>query len=172
MKIRPDPDQTIGDQDADAQEPDTPGVLLRPTSDLRTTDHDIRIREQQDMLQALREQAAAGKPPLPAGTVALHVLGMAQPLLVKVDREIYLGRFDDVHKDQVKLDLTPYNAYALGVSRRHAAIRRRGDDLVLIDLESTNGTMLNGGALVPGELYRLEDGDEITLGEMVIQIYF
>jgi hypothetical protein len=46
-------------------------------------------------------------------------------------------------------------------SRRHAELRRIGNDVVLVDLGSTNGTRVNGASI--GERV-LEDGDEITIG--------
>ena len=47
------------------------------------------------------------------------------------------------------------------VSRRHAEIRRRGPVVVLIDLDSTNGTIVNGRRV---REHPLADGDRITLG--------
>ncbi|MCA1824484.1 MAG: FhaA domain-containing protein [Mycobacteriales bacterium] len=49
-----------------------------------------------------------------------------------------------------------------GTSRRHAEIRREGDDVFLVDLGSTNGTLVNGRAV---ERTRLMSGDEITVGQ-------
>ena len=51
------------------------------------------------------------------------------------------------------------------VSRKHAEIRRKAAEFFLIDLGSTNGTMLNGQALRPGIEIRLQHGDRIRLGE-------
>ncbi|HUP70479.1 MAG TPA: DUF3662 and FHA domain-containing protein [Acidimicrobiales bacterium] len=47
------------------------------------------------------------------------------------------------------------------VSRRHAEVRRRGSDIVVVDLGSTNGTKVNGAGV---KERRLADGDEITVG--------
>ena len=47
------------------------------------------------------------------------------------------------------------------VSRRHAEVRRRGPVVVLVDLESTNGTIVNGRRI---REHPLADGDRITLG--------
>lgn len=52
-----------------------------------------------------------------------------------------------------------------GVSRRHAELRREGDDHVLVDLGSTNGTLVNGR---PIERVRLASGDRIELGATVL----
>jgi hypothetical protein len=47
------------------------------------------------------------------------------------------------------------------VSRRHAELRRAGNDVILVDLGSTNGTRVNG-QLVTRQ--RLNPGDEISIG--------
>lgn len=48
------------------------------------------------------------------------------------------------------------------VSRHHARIERSDDSYLLYDLESKNGTHVNGQE-VSGEPYRLKDGDEIQI---------
>ncbi|MGH9165201.1 MAG: FhaA domain-containing protein [Acidimicrobiales bacterium] len=48
-----------------------------------------------------------------------------------------------------------------GVSRRHAEIRRQGNDIVVVDLGSMNGTKVNGAGV---RQRQLTDGDEITVG--------
>jgi hypothetical protein len=51
------------------------------------------------------------------------------------------------------------------VSRKHAEIRVSGGEAVLNDLQSTNGTTLNGARITTG---RLADGDEVRLGETLL----
>ena len=73
--------------------------------------------------------------------------------VLELDRDVTLvGRTGDVH-----LRLPDP-----GVSRRHLEVRRRGRDLVLTDLGSTNGTRVNGR---PVQAHVLADGDRIELGE-------
>ena len=48
------------------------------------------------------------------------------------------------------------------VSRRHAELRREGSTWWLVDLDSTNGTELNGKRM---QRAKLSDGDTITLGD-------
>lgn len=52
------------------------------------------------------------------------------------------------------------------VSRRHAEVRRLGDEVVVTDLGSTNGTRVNGVAV---REQRLEPGDEISLGSTTLR---
>jgi hypothetical protein len=47
------------------------------------------------------------------------------------------------------------------VSRRHAEVRREGDDYVLVDLDSTNGLTVNGQEV---KRAALTDGDQVQLG--------
>lgn len=62
------------------------------------------------------------------------------------------------------LDLTAYDGEGLGVSRRHAVLQPTSDGLLLIDLGSTNGTLVNGDELVTGKSHKLEDGDTVSFG--------
>jgi len=69
------------------------------------------------------------------------------------------------------IDLSLYNAYEAGVSRRHASIYIGKDQVTLTDLGSTNGTRLNGN-IIPGFTpQRLNDKDIITLGKLKLQIF-
>lgn len=51
------------------------------------------------------------------------------------------------------------------VSRHHAELRRRGDQWFVVDLGSTNGTLVNGSSLRPNEVYPLPPGTLIQLGD-------
>jgi len=55
-----------------------------------------------------------------------------------------------------------------GVSRRHAEVRREGDEWVIVDLNSTNGTVVNGQAV---RRHRLSQGDRIEVGETTIEFH-
>ena len=85
---------------------------------------------------------------------------------------ITLGRRDPESGLSLNVDLAPYGAYPLGVSRRHARIHFVDDHLELEDLESANGTYLNDSRLPSGQGVLLHDGDEVRLARFVIRIYF
>lgn len=102
----------------------------------------------------------------------LEILGM-EPLVLKPQQETIFGRRDPATGAMPDVDLTPFAGYRMGVSRRHAAIRRSDDDrLDLWDLGSSNGTYLNGTRLLAHRPHRLHDGDEIRFGQMVMKIFF
>lgn len=57
-----------------------------------------------------------------------------------------------------------------GVSRRHARLRMDGRDLVIEDLGSQNGTIVEGRRLAPHRPYRIERGVEIALGAVTLSV--
>lgn len=53
-----------------------------------------------------------------------------------------------------------------GVSRVHALLLREDSEYMVEDLNSTNGTWVNGKALIPREPYSLKEGDRVRFAEM------
>jgi diguanylate cyclase (GGDEF)-like protein len=53
-----------------------------------------------------------------------------------------------------------------GVSSRHAILQDRGDSFVLVDLESTNGTFVNGQRVKEAEI---RNGDKLGFGTTVVR---
>jgi predicted amidophosphoribosyltransferase len=91
----------------------------------------------------------------------------AQIPLVDQD-ELLVGREDDVSGVHPDVDLTPHRGEEGGVSRRHARLIRQGDAWFVIDLDSTNGTSLNGVDLQPKVRTALRDGDILSFGEVEV----
>jgi pSer/pThr/pTyr-binding forkhead associated (FHA) protein len=56
---------------------------------------------------------------------------------------------------------------AATVSRYHALLLRDAAGLLLVDLESTNGTVVNGELVRPDEPVRLGNGDVIQIGQVL-----
>ena len=72
----------------------------------------------------------------------------------------------DLTEDTITLGRVADNAIQIedaSVSSHHAELTRDGDEYLLKDLDSTNGTRLNGEAHSEG---RLKDGDQITFGNI------
>ncbi|MAS37790.1 MAG: hypothetical protein CL610_27590 [Anaerolineaceae bacterium] len=102
--------------------------------------------------------------------VALIVRGHQDPILIQ-GSDIVLGRYDP-GAQLPTVDLTPYNAGALGVSRSHARLRIQEEVCLIEDLNSTNGTWVNQQRLPAGKTHGLASGDVIQLGQLMLQIYF
>ena len=61
---------------------------------------------------------------------------------------------------------TQYDPEKNGISRLHAMIDRKDGKYWIQDLNSTNGTWLNGQGLRPHESRQLSDGDRIVMAEL------
>lgn len=68
------------------------------------------------------------------------------------------------------VDLGPYGAELLGVSRRHLRMHPTLTNLYIIDLSSTNGTRRNGRQIGANTPYSLADGDLLTLGRLEVAV--
>jgi hypothetical protein len=85
-------------------------------------------------------------------------------VLIALDaNSVIIGRKDPRTPAEVDLDLSRYDPNN-AISRRHACIAREGRKYSLLDLNSTNGTRLNGISLVPGKKVALTSGDVIEFG--------
>lgn len=104
--------------------------------------------------------------------LVLHVRGHDQPLVVPLAQEMILGRYDINTGETPEIDLTPYDAENLGVSRRHAAIVFEDEALKVVDLGSANFTYINGQKLIEHQARILRDDDELRLGNMVVRVSF
>ena len=85
-------------------------------------------------------------------------------------KPIRLGRMDPFHDTYPEVDLTDELAIEQGVSREHACIFRRGNTILVEDLGSTNGTLLNGERLAPYLPVPLKQGDQLQLGKLPIEV--
>lgn len=96
----------------------------------------------------------------------------ANPIRVEIRKDLIIGRSDNITDYTPDLDFSPYGAYRLGLSRRHAIIRWSGNRLELMDLGSRNGTSINGDKLSPKETRVMQDGDIVHFGNMRVQFIF
>ena len=101
---------------------------------------------------------------------SLHLMESGQILSLSDKTEFTLGRISEAQPIMPDIDLTPYQAYASGVSRLHAVLKREGTQVRVMDLGSSNGTYLNGKRLKPNIVQTLEHGDMLSLGKLKIQI--
>ncbi len=104
-------------------------------------------------------------PDPPPWRLILLVLGDSTSTIgLDVRQMLVIGRGDPGEDEKPDLDLARHRALEHGISRQHAALIPTHDALYVTDLDSTNGTWLNGEFLQPGDRYPLKAGDEIELG--------
>lgn len=101
---------------------------------------------------------------------SLHLLDSGQILPLGNRTEFTLGRVSEAQPIMPDIDLTPYQAYASGVSRLHAVLKQEGKRVIVMDLGSSNGTYLNGKRMNPNTEHTLNHGDLLALGKLKIQI--
>jgi len=134
------------------------------------TTHKINTAESRKILEQtdpLRNAPASA--PLQSW-ISLHIIESGQILPLSDRTEFTLGRSADGQPIVPDVDLSPYNAYANGVSRLHAAIKLVNNRIVVVDLGSSNGTYLNGIKLASYIETPVSHGDLIYLGKLKIQV--
>ncbi|GAB4430858.1 MAG: hypothetical protein Kow0031_11830 [Anaerolineae bacterium] len=78
--------------------------------------------------------------------------------------ELIIGR--TYGNSTADVDLEPHDASKFGVSRRHARLMRQGDNWLIEDLNSLNGTFVNDREVKAGRPVMLNEGDRIRLSQM------
>ncbi|MBA2664805.1 MAG: GGDEF domain-containing protein [Bradymonadaceae bacterium] len=81
----------------------------------------------------------------------------------------HVGKMFKVEKEETSVGRSSkadFFVQDVGISRMHARIFSRGADVLVEDLQSANGTYLNGERVAIPQ--RLQDGDKITLGSTTI----
>ncbi len=103
---------------------------------------------------------------------SLHLLDTGQVLPLSARNEFTMGRISEGQPIMPDIDLSPFQAYAAGVSRLHAVIKREAGRIIFMDLGSANGTYINGKRLSPNIEQIVNHGDIIALGKLKMQILF
>ncbi|MFQ3565972.1 MAG: FHA domain-containing protein [Aggregatilineales bacterium] len=80
-----------------------------------------------------------------------------------------MGRSDGKSDYVPDIDLSELGARDKGVSRRHAVLVRHEDSMHVVDLNSVNGTYLNGRRLPPELPYPVRNGDVVCLGTLELR---
>lgn len=88
-----------------------------------------------------------------------------------IQETINIGRADPANNYHPELDLSKDGGAEHGVSRRHAVIESSPEGVVIVDKDSTNGTLLNNHRLPPELPYPLHNGDEVKFGQLLVHIF-
>lgn len=107
----------------------------------------------------------------PDSKVILQMLPTGVCLTLDLVEPIVLGRQVVPYADNL-IDLSQYKAYGHGISRRHCLLKRRGSELMLMDLGSANGTQVNNTRLPSFVDHSVAHGDRLILGDLHINVFF
>lgn len=125
-----------------------------------------------DNLTQKTHQAVTGTITAPAFAYARLIIERGKNAgkeFILSENEINIGRWDADNGVFPDVDLDADDPEAK-VSRRHARIVRYGNQYLVEDLGSTNGTFINRGRrLLPGNRQIIEDGDEIIVGKTFLR---
>jgi len=108
---------------------------------------------------------------VPLRGIAVYLEGQIHPTHIDSKDEFVIGRKVDAASD-VSFDLSPLGGYHLGISRRHAVIRRTDQGYEVLDLGSVNGSWLNEERLAPHQAYSLASGSHLRLGRMRLVVRY
>jgi len=156
-------------------------ALLGAPVVLVTTDADLAVGEFGIATRLVADEASAEPPPPPE----LPVEKPAQTMIYRTptppvvdapppepEREVvsltFAGRQHAITEPRVVLGRSRDAAVRVSdvnISRKHAELRQEGAAYWIVDLGSTNGTLVNGKRV---DRQRLRDGDRITLGSTEI----
>ena len=117
--------------------------------------------------QAYTPPAAPARSMLAPGQLVLAASGVALPLPAAA--QALIGRGDPVSNFYPDIDLGPHGALDNGVGRRHLRVFVQGGQLMIEDLDSTNGTAVNGQKLAARQPQPLRDGDQIMAGRLLLR---
>jgi hypothetical protein len=159
-------------------------ALLGAPVVLVTTDDDLAVGEFGIATRLVADEASQEPQPPPElpveqpaqtmiyRTPAPPVLETAPPPEPEPEREVVsltvAGRQHEVTEPKVVLGRSREAGVRISdvnISRKHAEIRQEGSTFWVVDLGSTNGTLVNGKRV---DRQRLRDGDRITLGSTEI----
>jgi pSer/pThr/pTyr-binding forkhead associated (FHA) protein len=108
---------------------------------------------------------------IPENGLAIYLADHERPFDVRTDDDILVGRkTEDTSAKMV--DLTPFHAFNMGISRRHVRIQRIGNRYQVTDLYSTNGTWLNGERLAPDMPMPLPNAAQLRLGKLRLYVVY
>jgi hypothetical protein len=130
-----------------------------------------RVEKPIELTEELKEKIAGVYPPPPSGLL-LFLLNRSEPVGLCTQQEFVLGRGGGAPASKPTFDLSEFEAYAMGVSREHAMIEEVEGRYMLTDLNSANGTWINGERIAPAKPHDLPSGSVIQLGRLKLVVLY
>jgi len=108
---------------------------------------------------------------IPKEGSAVYFAETTKPHEVRTEKEFVIGR-RLIPTSEPMLDLSDFDGFKMGLSRRHAKIRKTETGYEIIDLSSTNGTWLNDQKLVPYTPYPLPNAARLLLSRIRLVVFY
>lgn len=146
--------------------------IERKQGEIRKLEQDLAtinalLERARSELSRLESELLAMTGPVTVPAFAL-VLNDGRSIALPTDRsEILIGCQDAADNIFPDVALSPFDARANGVSRRHATLRYASGQWTITDLGSANGTFVNDKALTPHTPTVLPEGSVVRLGAFV-----
>jgi pSer/pThr/pTyr-binding forkhead associated (FHA) protein len=144
------------------------GAPLSTTGDLTATTRNTEIKIN---YSEKFEDFSVDEKIIPANGIAVYFAGTTKPVEILNAQEFVIGR-RIIETSESFLDLSDFDGFKMGLSRRHAMVRHTETGYEIIDLSSTNGTWLNDERLVPYTPYPLPSGSQLRLSRIRLFIYY
>lgn len=132
--------------------------------------------EVQTIVMGRMGELLANETLIPDGNLAMYLAGTSDPIYQSSENEFVIGRQVGEETPDSFLDLAKWGGYQLGLSKRHASIRRAANSNAhayeVIDLSSRNGTWLNDEQLLPDKPYPFPSGSHLRLAKMRLFILY
>ncbi|HVU10755.1 MAG TPA: FHA domain-containing protein [Phototrophicaceae bacterium] len=102
--------------------------------------------------------------------IEINAAPMPKPIRAQFEKKLVIGRFDKATNTAPDIDLLPFGADTYGISRQHAALVAQSSELMIVDLNSGNGTYVNGVRLVPHKPTPLRGEDRVQLANLPVEV--
>lgn len=133
------------------------------TTTINQQTHDIDLPTQPAVV-------AAPVSPSASPAISLVVLNSGRRVNLDMTEELLIGRKDSARGIFPDIDLAHDGGYDAGVSRQHAIIALKDGSCFVEDLDSANGTFVNGKRASSHTPTPLQSGDELKLGTLILRI--
>jgi hypothetical protein len=142
-----------------------------PAAPQRNPRIDASITDHVSAARPPRRHSRPQRPaPIASPAQATSVFQVASPSSSPMRLIAMSGATFDIPEGASTIGRSPDNTIVLDspdVSRRHARLERSGSHLRIYDLNSTNGTRINGEAI---HISDIQDGDELQIGSQILEV--